>query len=227
MTRTPRLLALALLIAALAGGAGCGKDKTTQPRPAPVPRLTPASVVDSLQSAYRNRTPARYAEMLASDFQFWFDPNTRPSNVPESWNRMQDSSGTASLFLATDVSDIRITLTHGADVADPRLGHERWRKIRVTDTFLEVDKVPPVGEYITFRVDGDVQDFYLRQGRTPADTLASSPTSQQWFLVEWHDLARLSALKRTAAGAGLRASGSGPVPATQSMTWSSVKALYR
>lgn len=58
--------------------------------------------------------------------------------------------------------------------------------------FIEVDK-PPVGggEVLTIRIDGDVQDFYFRQGRTPADTLASSATSQLWYLVEWRDQGRL------------------------------------
>jgi hypothetical protein len=223
MARALRLLALALLIAALGGAAGCGKDKTTKPEPtpAPTPRLTPTSVVDSLVSAYRHRNIKAYAELLADDFQFWFDPATRPDNVPEFWTRLQDSTATDHLFNAPEVTDIRIQLTYGPDVPDPAIGHERWRKIRVTDTFLEIDKQPQVGEIITYRVDGDVQDFYVRQGHSPADTLAGSPTSKQWFLVEWHDLARLSALT------ALKTFGGAPAPAVQSTTWGSVKALYR
>lgn len=221
MARALRLLALALLTAALGGAAGCGSDKTTKPTPAPTPRLTATSVVDSLVSAYRHRNIKAYAELLASDFQFWFDPVTRPSGVPEFWTRLQDSTATDHLFNAPDVKDIRIQLTFGPDVPDPTIGHERWRRIRVTDTFLEIDKESVVGEIITFRVDGDAQDFYVRQGRSPGDTLASSPSSKQWFLVEWHDLARLSALK------ALKPYGGAPTPATQPTSWSSVKALYR
>ena len=67
----------------------------------------------------------------------------------------------------------------------------------------------------TLRVDGDAQDLFLRKGASPADTLASSPTAQEWFLVEWHDLARLQA----PAGPGGAES---PTP-VQAMNWSGIK----
>ena len=202
LRRSAALLPLAFSFALLLGvNSGCTKKDTIPPVVEDYinPRTKPSDVVKNLQLAYKRRNIVEYARLLGNDFQFWFDPDTRPDNVPEFWTRQQDSTGTGNLFAATDVSDIRITLTYGADVADNTIGHEGWRKIRVTDTFLEVDKVPPVGEVITLRVDGDVQDYYLRKGRTPGDTLASSPTSKEWFLVEWHDLARLSALKDIAA----------------------------
>ena len=215
-----RALAFLLLLGVGAVAGGCSKAKPpTPPDPAPGPRLAPADVVNALQWAYRHRDATVYGKLLADDFQFWFDPATRPDNVPEFWTRLQDSTGTGNLFRAADVSDIRITLTFGSDVPVNVAGQERWRKIRVTDTFLEVDKVPLTGEVITFRVDGDVQDFYVRQGRSPADTLAASPTAREWFLVEWRDLARLSAL---AAGTPR---GARP-EVEQPNTWGSLKGRY-
>lgn len=217
-TTSWRMAGVFLLMLTLYLVAGCSdteKQVIIDPPP-PTDRLQPSDVVTALVYSYKHRDTVEYSRILASDFQFWFDPDTRPDNVPEFWTRLQDSTGTGNLFRATDVTDIRITLTYGADVADNTIGHRGWRKIRVTDTFLEVDKVPPVGEVLTLRVDGDVQDFYLRKGRTPADTLASSPTSKQWYLVEWHDLARLSALKEAGATPA----------ASQPTTWSRFKALY-
>ena len=190
------------------------------PGPPPITQSSPANVVKLLQESYKQRNPVNYAKLLASDFQFWFDPATRPGSVPEFWTRLQDSTGTANLFAAEDVSDIRIELTYGSDVPDNTIGHDKWRKIRVTDTFLEVDKVPQSGEVITLRVDGDVQDFYFRKGRTPGDTLASSPTGKLWYLVEWRDLARLAAPGRLDER--------GPAPAAVSKNlWGSLKEKYR
>ena len=214
-----RAMAFVLLLGAAAGG--CSKAKSpTPPDPGPGPRLAPADVVNALQWAYRHRDAAVYGKLLADDFRFYFDPATRPDNVPEFWTRLQDSTATGGLFRAADVSDIRVTLTFGSDVPVNVAGQERWRKIRVTDTFLEVDKVPLTGEVITFRVDGDVQDFFVRKGRSPADTLAASPTAREWFLVEWRDLARLS----VDAGHGIRAT---RPAANQANTWSNIKSLYR
>lgn len=180
---------------------------------------SPESVLQLLIKSYTRRDIVLYASLLAGDFQFWFDPDTRPSTVPDFWTRQQDSTGTGNLFAASDVSDIRIRLTYGTSTWDNTLGHAGWRKIRVTDTFLEVDKVPPTGEVVTLRVDGDVQDFYFRRGRTPADTLATSPTARLWYLVEWRDLARLS-------GPG-RLDERGAAAARPMNLWGSLKENYR
>ena len=47
------------------------------------PRLTPADVLTNLQLAYKRRNISEYAQLLADDFTFCFDPATRPENVPE------------------------------------------------------------------------------------------------------------------------------------------------
>lgn len=208
----------------LAGGGCLGGDKC--PRGVPgcedpgdfvSPRLQPADVLKNLQAAYKQRNITEYAKLLADDFTFCFDPATRPDNVPECWDRAADSAATGRLFAATDISDIRINLAYGPETPDNNPGHARWFRIRATDTFVEIDKVPPVGEVITLRVDGDTQDFYLRKGRNPADTLATSATAREWFLVGWNDLARLSAVFPAP----------GPQPsAGRVSTWGGIKAAY-
>ena len=207
----------------LAGGGCQGGDdcrvfgKCADPGEYISPRLQASDVLKNLQLAYKQRNITEYARLLADDFTFCFDPATRPENVPECWDRAADSTATGRLFAAMDVSDIRIVLTYGSDVPVSEPGREKWRFIRITDTFLEIDKVPATGEVITFRVDGDVQDFYLRKGRSPADTLAASPTSREWFLVAWYDRARqYSAQWPSVSGT-----------ATEAVTtWSGIKGAY-
>lgn len=205
-----------LLAAALAG---CGSEDKEPCLDCPVsPRLKPADVVTNLQLAYRQRDATTYGKLLADDFTFWFDPASRPVGVPEFWNYLEDSTGTGNLLTATDIIDVRIALAFDSlDKPDPIANHVGWRKILVTDTFIEVDKQGYIagGEPTTFRVDGDEQQFYFRKGRTPADTLASSATSKEWYLVEWHDLAHPSL---SAGGANSAVS--------KASTWSNLKALY-
>ena len=203
--------------------AGCGDSKDTVDGCevfglCTLRQSSPRDVVESLEAAYRTRVPLDYAPLLADDFQFFLDEQTRPIGVPLYWSRLEDSTGTARLFQARDVSDIRITLTYRADTPVVQAGRENWRRIQVTDTFLEVDK-PPVGggETLTLRVDGDLQDFYFRKGRTPADTLAGSATAKRWFLVEWRDLGRARVDRPSHA----------PGAATENLSWSSLKTLYR
>jgi hypothetical protein len=199
----------------LLGLFGCGGEDDPCVN-CPPPR--PADPLEELQLAYKRRDMGQYTRLLADDFAFCFDPDMRPAAPQPCWDRAADSAATARLFAAVDITDIRITLTSGADVPVNEPGKEKWRRIRVTDTFLEADRQPPVGEVITYRVDGDTQDFYFRKGRSPADTLATSPTSKEWFLVAWDDLGRLNGSAAAAAA--------GPKPAVQNTTWGSVKLLF-
>jgi hypothetical protein len=90
-----------------------------------------------------------------------------------------------------------------------------WELINIGDEFLEVElqATPGQTEGITIVVDGQIQKFYFRKGRTPADTLASSLTSSQYYIVEWRDL-------------GVQLAVSDHLMA-QPSTWSMVKTFYR
>ncbi len=52
-------------------------------------------------------------------------------------------------------------------------------KIRVTHTFLEVDETTG----ITWQIDGDIQDFFFRQGNT-----ANGEDPTHWLIIEWRDI---------------------------------------
>lgn len=186
---------LFVVVATLGVLGGCSKVKTTAPDPAPAARQAPADVMKALSWSVRHRDASVYAGLLASDFHFYFDPIARDLGLPEYWDRQQDSTGTSNLFSASSVSDVRLQLAWSSDVADPRSSSSALREVRSTEDVLEIVEKPPYGEDLVWKVDGDVQSFYLRKGRSPADTLAGSESAQQWFLVEWHDFGKYGSLR--------------------------------
>jgi hypothetical protein len=206
-----------LLLSVLA--AGCGEE-VTSPRPNPYrPQTSPENVLHNFQVAYRQRDCQGYARLLAEDFRFYFDGETRElSGLPEFWPRPPDSLHTCLLFKSPEILDIRISLSQFSPQPVPEPGRERWRRTDVIDVFLEVDQAPRPGEVevTTFRVDGQLQEFYFQMGKNAADTLATSPTSGLWFIVEWRDHGG-----RSGSGAELASQ------VEQRTTWSSIKSRYR
>jgi hypothetical protein len=91
--------------------------------------------------------------------------------------------------------------------------------VDVVDTFLEVDQLPGPGESegVTLRVDGQLQHFYFRRGKNPADTLAASPAAGIYYLVEWRDFGMGSSKATTA----------GERPAVEESTWGRIKSFFR
>jgi hypothetical protein len=175
-------------------GAGCTTDIDTPPVEVYLAQTSPANVLENLRRAYRNQNDEVYADQLATDFLFYFDPDTRSEKqLPEFWNKTQDSTQTYLLFESDQVSDIRIELTYIRE-SQPvnEVGREHWELINVTDETLEVDLKPEVGqdEGVTLLVEGQIHKFYFRRGRTEADTAAASPTSKNYYIVEWRDQGR-------------------------------------
>lgn len=152
---------------------------------------SPANVLDNLRISYRNKDEERYAQTLADDFTFHFDPATlsqRPE-LPQYWNRFEDSTQTARLFNSDQIGEIRIQLTFNRNAEDVNeVGREHWKLIYITNELLEVDQKPQPGEEegTTFLVEGQIQKFYFRRGKSEGDTLGS-PSSQDWFITEWRD----------------------------------------
>jgi hypothetical protein len=151
---------------------------------------TPDLILKDFQTAWKLRDVERYAELLSDDFRFYFDPDTRADKgLPEFWDRGTDSTQVGKLFSSTEVNDIRIMMMYSpTPITDP--AKPDWELINVGDEFLEVELRPQPGqvEGITIVVDGEIQKFYFRKGRTEADTLASSTTSSKYYIVEWHDM---------------------------------------
>ena len=196
---------------------GCSDDDgDTEESPYLAPTST-ANVLYNFQVAYREQDSEAYAGLLADDFRFYFDPVTRDQLGIESWTKSEDALQTGGLFDAPEVTKIVIELNYPTDDQPATgAGRESWRLRRVTDVYLDVDFAPAGQPETTFRVENQPQDFYFRQGRSAADTLASSPTADDWYLVEWRDHGTSRAVLDRL-----------PVLSKESSTWSSLKALIR
>jgi hypothetical protein len=196
---------------------GCGDDDV-QPvverqRPA-----TEAAMLDTLEVNYRLHQEDFYADLLADDFRFYFDPVTRErESLPEFWDRTTDSTQTALLLGSEELVGVKINLTFNLPPQDVP-GKPRWKTVTVGDTFLEIE-LGPTDEFeegVTLLVDGQVQKFFFRRGRTEADTLEASATANDLYMVEWRDM-----------GPSFGSLQFNSRPLAQSTTWSGIKSLFR
>jgi len=197
------------LLAVSAGAFGCG-DETTEPDgPVYARALThPDSLIHDLQTAYRSREIAPYANLLARDFAFVFwnrgDPPDAPSGL---WGSAEDSTATAALFAAKTVADIRIALTWFPP-EETTLDGVSVQRVIVAGTMLDVD----LSDGVTLRVDGDQQYFFFRPGRPDLEE-----DSGRLYLVRWED-------RDGSGGAGKSPLGR---PAVEATTWALIKNLFR
>lgn len=170
--------------------AGCGDEDNKEADPYSYIN-TPAGILEDLKTAWVRRDSTRYADFFADDYRFHSDPNT-VWELPEFWERPEELATVGTLFAAPRVNDIRVILY--STQPQPDSTHHGWWLITVNDEYLEVELKPAPGETegITLVVDGQINKFWFRKGRTAADTLATSATSQKYYIVEWQDLGALS-----------------------------------
>jgi hypothetical protein len=194
--------------------ASCGDDDH-QPKSPYNYGNTPDLILKDFQTSWIERDTTRYSELLSDDYRFYFDPDTRAdAGLPEFWDHATDVTQVGKIFHSSEVNEIRLMMQYSPTplAVDGPAG---WQLINVGDEFLEVELKATSGqtEGITLIVDGQIQKFYFRKGRTAADTLASSPTSARLYIVEWRDLGvQLAVSPRDAA--------------VQSTTWGRIKARY-
>jgi hypothetical protein len=113
--------------------------------------------------------------------------------------------------------DVSIDLTLGPVLSDVP-GHPRWTRVDVNDTFLEV-VLTPTDEFpdgFTLQIDGQVQSFWFRKGRAEDDTLSTSLTAENLYIVEWRD-----------RGANSGSLNSQSAPLSIQNTWGRIKTLFR
>jgi hypothetical protein len=196
----------------------CGDDQDQQP----VERVRPeteAEILEALQTDYKFQDNEHYAELLADDFRFYFDPVTREiEDLPEFWERATDSLQTARLLRSADLIGVKIKLTFGPTPQEVP-GRPRWTNINVVDTFLEVE-LGPTDEYpdgVTLLVDGQINRFYFRKGRTEGDTLATSATAENLYIAEWRD---------SGDSLPFRSVTSKSEPLNRSTSWGSIKSRF-
>jgi len=197
MKRTCRTLLTVFLGSLLLS---CNDDTVSPPPP---PDLsTPEAIVEQLQVAYRERDIEAYADLLAPEFRFYFQPQDADAIGEESWTANQDSIGTGALFATREVSAIRIALGHGAATDPTESGFDPdVKKIRLNSVQLEVDLVDGVTLLVA-----DLQDMYFRPGRE-----ANGEDPDRWYLLEWRDL---PSTVRVLKSPGVE------------LTWGSIKSLF-
>ena len=172
------LLAVSLI---LATGVGC---YDIVPPPPPFTNLSedlghPDSLINDLQVSYRRREINPYANLLAPEFIFVFQEDDAVGLPVGFWNKDEDSTGTASLFDAVQVVDIRITLNwFDPEPAVTTALEDAQRVAVITNLDVDID-----GGATTLRVPGDQQHFYFRPGK---EDRGEDPN--RWFLSEWRDL---------------------------------------
>jgi len=169
----------------------------------------PESLITNLQVSYRNREIEHYAEILAPDFIFKFQPLDANDIGTPFWTRDQDSTGTRALFATTEVSDIRINLIYGRRDSSVNMSPPvDSLKIRIITTDLQVDQTDGTVWVVT-----DQQDLFFRQGLA-----ANRENPSHWLIYEWDDLPTLGSPK---FGGVPRATWSGGPT-----TWGNLKFLY-
>jgi hypothetical protein len=212
MRHSTRFLFLSALAVVLVA---CGDDDPVEPMVSVRPH-TEAGLLDSLEGIYRGQEGGAYADLLAEDFRFYFDPDTRDrEQLPEFWDRPTDSLHTARLLGSEYVIEVKINLTINQQ-PQAVSGEPRWSKLVVDDAFLEVllggtEEFP---DGITLQIDGQAHSFFFRRGRTEGDTLAASSTADNLYFVKWQDHGQflVSSSDRTL---------------TRVTTWGGIKTLFR
>ena len=219
--RRPAAALAALFVGAAFWVSGCGSDEPTAPAPPERGGASPNEVLDLFQEEWRARVIVEYVRILADDYRFVLDPNTRDELGVEWIDAEEDSTVVARLFTSVEVTKIAIELVWpGPPVPSERVDGPGWVRLDVHDVFLDVDFAPAGQEVTTFRVEDQTQRFHFRRGITPGDSLPESPTSERWFLVEWQDF-----------GVGGIRKGSGPSfvssRAEEATSWSLIKFRVR
>jgi hypothetical protein len=162
----------------------------------------PESLITNLQVSYKYREIEHYADLLAPEFIFKFQPIDANDIGMPFWTRDQDSTGTRALLMTTFVSDIRINLIYGHRDSSVNMAPPvDSLKIRLLTTDLQVDQT----DGTTWVVE-DQQDLFFRKGREQ-----SGENPDYWFIYEWDDLPSVSS-------AGLGGPGT--------TTWGRLKARY-
>jgi hypothetical protein len=179
------------------------------------PPTSPENLIKNLAEAYSRKEIEPYARILGSDFIFKFQDVDVQDIGLDTWNRDQDSTGTAALFGTPLVGTINIDLIHGpsevsTETFDTVVGEVRF--IRINPTFLDVDQIGGEKAGTTYRVDGDIQDMFFRRGNA-----AANEDTTRWFLFEWRDLPDPSGT--SAAPGALQTASADGQGAVQTLSW--------
>lgn len=200
MSRTfPGLFMQVSLLVVLLASTSCRNDtgnpitrcKTTFPAP------SSDNVLKNLETVLKNRDSEQFPNLLADDFRFYFDSATRDSlQLPEFWNKSQDSLAVTRLLSAPEVKDIRVRLQYNPSPSPVNeVGREDWLMIEGRPT-IEIDYAPgnDPSAALTLVIQG-FDRFYFRKGRSAQAVIDGTPCPASYYLVEWRELAREQSIR--------------------------------
>jgi hypothetical protein len=178
MKRKLIILSVVTMLAGL-GAVGCGSrggDGASGKAGDSVAGWTasPQKVVEGLMHAYATRNDSLYAELLAGDFRYHFEPPGADSTEFLGWGKEEDLVATSNLFRTAEVDSLALDLR----VQQPRAASaekgKEWMVIPVAGGELRVhvqEKEPMV-------VVLNRQEIFVR--RVPSG-------AERWEVIAWYD----------------------------------------
>jgi hypothetical protein len=167
-----------LVVVVFAGcGGGCGGDDAAED---PHSRWfsSPTQVVEGIMHAYQTRNDTLYADFLADDFRYYFEPQGADSVDILGWGKEEEVVATGNLFKTEDVEGLTYTLRIREELAASGSGRQDWMMVRIDGGEMVVsvrDKEP-------MQVILNRQEIILRPRNHP---------DRKWEIVEWHDYPEL------------------------------------
>jgi hypothetical protein len=161
-----RKLYLAICCAAFL--AGCSSEQSD---PHAEWFATPDKVVEGLMYAYETRNDSLWADLLADDFRYFFEPPGADSSEVLGWGKEEEVVATRGLFTSSEVSALVLRLDAGPAV---EAGQPGWMMIPVSggEQRIEVKDKEPT------HVPLNRQEIFVRPH--PQD-------SARWQVIAWHD----------------------------------------
>ena len=185
---------------------GCDDEEpgpSGPPNPEYEPLTSPENLIVNLQASYIRRDIEQYAQLLAPEFRFQFQPIDQTEIGKEFWTHDEDSVGTRALLTTPEVAVIRISLLYsGKDSTIDKTPPADSVRIRIQTTDLQVEQTNEVAWVVV-----DQQDMFFRKGIS-----ANGENPAHWFMYEWDDLPSLASPR--------------PLTPVLTTTWGTLKSKY-
>jgi hypothetical protein len=217
---------LAALVLLASSGCSSNPEKPPQTPAINIPQNdTPAHAVQRFMLTYEGKQEAAYANMFTKDFVFDFSSAVDPNLAflyADGWVKSDEIESSKHLFsgytppggsqvlAAKSISLTFAVMTPQDDESNPDPATHKVLFTRVDGWFV----VPQTGsDDLNYVISNNWNAFYFVRGDAATDLDSGQPAdTSHWYIYRWEDL-----------------TGSNPArkPASQTITWARVRALYR
>jgi hypothetical protein len=160
-----------LLIGMAAMAAACGRNKDPDAKWF----SSPTQVVQGVMHAYETRNDTLFADFLAEDFRYFFEPQVDDSVEVLGWGKEEEVASTGSLFRTPDVVSIKLDLRYDDARAAPQ-DRPGWMVVPISG-----------GELVVSLKDKDPMQVTLNRQEILVRPRAEKESGRKWEIVEWHD----------------------------------------